>query len=142
MLLLPAQNRKAARSLHLPKDRALASAVNKPSLCNTICTAYLQGQARALPSSPNATLKGTQELATLPLSLRPHPYFLSFVMRAQPQLDPFSKVKYRSSGPFTGPLGPASGEAALRRGMPDYKPSWQELSGAQRRWHWGQKGRR
>ena len=78
--------------------------------CNTTYTAYVQGQARALPCSPDPTLKDTQELATLPLPLRPRPHFLSFVMRAQSQQDPFSKLKHRSSGLSADPLGPASGE--------------------------------
>lgn len=100
-------------------------------------THCVKGQARALPSSPDSALMGTQEWAAmplpLPLSLRPCPPFLSFVTRAQPQKDPFSKLKSRSSGLFSNALRPALTDLALRSSISDYNSSPLEQLGAQGR---------
>lgn len=103
----PPKNGKVARSLHLSKGRAQCQ--RKLSLCNTIHTACEAGQARALPSSPDAT----QEQVPLPSPMRPCPLFFSFHADSPTTVRPILQIKKQVTWPL-----PKSSWACLGRAGP------------------------
>lgn len=99
----PQKNGKAATSLHLSKGR-----VHRPrklSLCNTIHTACVAGQVRALSSSPDAT----QEQVTV----RPCPLLLSSHADIPTTVRPILQMKKQVTWPL-----PKSSWACLSRAGP------------------------